>query len=166
MTVLLCCNMSGTEKLTPLVIGKSKSPRCFKSVRHFPCDYHSQRRAWMTADALKKWLKKLDAKMRAENRKIALFVDNCPAHPKDLDFLTNVRVVFLPPNTTSHTQPFDMRIIKNVKHYYRGRLVRQILNKLSRGTTLQPKDCRVDVLKAMHFLAVSVPVLLVIANDR
>lgn len=30
VTVLLCANMSGTEKLPALVIGKSKRPRCFK----------------------------------------------------------------------------------------------------------------------------------------
>jgi hypothetical protein len=29
-TVLLTCNMMETIKMTPLVIGKSKSPRCFK----------------------------------------------------------------------------------------------------------------------------------------
>lgn len=30
VTILLCCNMSGTEKLSPLLIGKPKSPRSFK----------------------------------------------------------------------------------------------------------------------------------------
>jgi len=32
-TVLLCANMSGTEKLPILLIGKSKKPRCFAGKR-------------------------------------------------------------------------------------------------------------------------------------
>ena len=39
-------------------------------------------------------------------RKIALIVDNCPAHP-DVNDLRAIELVFLPPNTTSHTQPMD-----------------------------------------------------------
>ncbi|KAI8487194.1 Tigger transposable element-derived protein 4 [Branchiostoma belcheri] len=30
ISVLFACNMTGTEKLTPLVIGSSKNPRCFR----------------------------------------------------------------------------------------------------------------------------------------
>ncbi|XP_064467378.1 tigger transposable element-derived protein 6-like [Ornithodoros turicata] len=33
ISVLLCCNMTGTAKLKPLVIGKSRNPRAFKNVR-------------------------------------------------------------------------------------------------------------------------------------
>lgn len=45
ITLALCTNMSGTEKLTPLVIGKSAKPRCFKNVKHFPCEYKSNKKA-------------------------------------------------------------------------------------------------------------------------
>jgi hypothetical protein len=33
ITVLLTCNMMGTIKTKPLVIGKRRSPRCFKGVK-------------------------------------------------------------------------------------------------------------------------------------
>jgi hypothetical protein len=33
-TVLLTCSMTGTVKMKPLVIGKSKSPRFFKEVKN------------------------------------------------------------------------------------------------------------------------------------
>ncbi|GBM19435.1 Tigger transposable element-derived protein 4 [Araneus ventricosus] len=33
ITVLLCATMTGEEKLKILVIGKSKSPRCFKGIK-------------------------------------------------------------------------------------------------------------------------------------
>ena len=32
LTVLLCCNMSETDKCKPMVIGKSLRPRCFKHI--------------------------------------------------------------------------------------------------------------------------------------
>ena len=38
-------------------------------------------------------------KFQKENRKIALIIDNCPAHPTIAD-LSNVELIFLPPNTT------------------------------------------------------------------
>ena len=34
ITVALCSNADGSEKLKPLVIGKSENPRCFKSFNH------------------------------------------------------------------------------------------------------------------------------------
>ncbi|GBM48965.1 Tigger transposable element-derived protein 6 [Araneus ventricosus] len=38
LTVLLCCNADGSEKFLPLVIGRSKKPRCFKNVKKLPCE--------------------------------------------------------------------------------------------------------------------------------
>jgi len=34
LTVMLAANVDGSQKLTPLVIGKSKNLRCFKNVKH------------------------------------------------------------------------------------------------------------------------------------
>jgi hypothetical protein len=48
VTVLCCANMKG-EKPDLLVIGKSKSPRCFRGVGSLPVDYYSNANAWMTS---------------------------------------------------------------------------------------------------------------------
>ena len=32
LTVLLCANANGSDKMTPLIIGKSQKPRCFKNI--------------------------------------------------------------------------------------------------------------------------------------
>lgn len=45
ITVALCTNMTGSDKLTPLVIGKSAKPRCFKNIRSYPCEYKSNSKA-------------------------------------------------------------------------------------------------------------------------
>jgi len=69
----------------------------------------------MSSVLFEKWARDLDKRMRREKRKIAMIIDNCPAHP-------NVELLFLPPNTTSHTQPMDPSILKNLKFHYRHTL--------------------------------------------
>lgn len=103
LTVLLGANADGTDKLTPLVIGKSKKPRCFANIRTLPCDYASQANSWMTTEECTRWLNKLNNKMRIQKRNIVLLFDNCPAHPANVE-LSNVKLVFLPKNTTSMLQ--------------------------------------------------------------
>ena len=53
-------------------------------------------------------------------------IDNCPAHPQIKDLRT-IRLEFLPPNTTSHTQLFDQGIINAFKHRYRAKVGRKYL---------------------------------------
>lgn len=52
ITLLVGANMSGTEKLPLLVIGKSKNPRCFKNAT-IPLDYMANTKAWMTGNILR-----------------------------------------------------------------------------------------------------------------
>lgn len=45
--MLVGANMSGTEKLPLLVIGKSAKPRAFKN-KEVPIAYKANKKAWMT----------------------------------------------------------------------------------------------------------------------
>ncbi len=101
ITVLACSNATGSHKLRLLVIGKSRSPRCFKNVKSFPVDYVSQSRAWMTAELFTDWLKNLDQYFGRKKKKVLLFVDNCPAHPKNVE-LEFIKLVFFPPPPPCH----------------------------------------------------------------
>ncbi|XP_041460886.1 tigger transposable element-derived protein 4-like [Lytechinus variegatus] len=116
ITALVCANMDGSDKMPLLVIGKSKRPRAFKNVKTLPVEYEANKKAWMNSSLFESWLRKLD-KMGRQSRKIAMVVDNCPAHPNIT--LENIELVFLPPNTTSVTQPMDGGIIRNLKLHYR-----------------------------------------------
>lgn len=122
ITVALCASLTG-EKLKPVVIGKSKKPRCFKRIRkeHLPVDYYFNSNAWMNSKIYEDFLKNVNRKMKMQKRKILLFVDNAPSHP-NMD-LSNVKVQFLPPNTTSLTQPMDQGIIQTTKLKIRKRQV-------------------------------------------
>ena len=104
------------------VIGKLAKPRCFKNVKNLPCRYRSQNKSWIDGTLFTEWVWQLDNKFVAEGRKIALIIDNCPDHSR-IDNLQAVELIFLPPNTTSKTQPMDQRVIRSLKAHYRAKVV-------------------------------------------
>ena len=83
-----------TVLLKPLVIGKSKKPQCFYGfeVASLGFDYDFSKKAWMTTSIFTTWLNQLNNRMRFEQRRILMFVDNCAAHP-DVQ-LSYVKLVF------------------------------------------------------------------------
>jgi hypothetical protein len=90
ITMLVATNADGTDKLPLLVIGKSARPRCFKKARTLPLQYASNKSAWMVSSEFNSYIVKLDHKMRAQNRKIALIIDNVGTHKLTHVTLTNV----------------------------------------------------------------------------
>ena len=98
----------------------------------------------MDSQIFEEWVHKLDRAFRMEGRKIALLIHNCPAHPSVSD-LTNVQLVFLPPNTTSVLQPMDQGVTRSLKAHYRGRVIRRLCRALDKTKTL-PK---ISILQAM-----------------
>lgn len=120
ITVLVAANMTGSVKRKLLVIGKSKSPRCFKNIKRLPVNYKANKSAWMTSQIFEEELRKWDSELKG--KKILLLVDNCPAHPAITD-LQNIELCFLPANTTSVLQPMDQSVIKSLKSHYRRRLL-------------------------------------------
>ena len=68
----------------------------------------------MNSKIFEEWVRKLDRKFRVDDQKIALIIDNCPAHPS-ISNLTNVQMVFLPPNTSLILQPMDQGAIRSLK---------------------------------------------------
>ena len=126
ITVMVGANSDGSEKLPLLVIGKSKNPRCFKNVKSLPVDYTNSKKAWMNGDIYTTWLMKLDRRFQRQKRNILMIVDNCPAHP-DVSGLKNIKVVFLPPNTTSQLQPMDQGVIRSLKAHYRSKLLNKMI---------------------------------------
>ena len=80
ITGLAAANAVG-DKLPMFLIRKSKTPRCFKNVSSLPCRYRSQKKSWMDSALFEEWVRELDVKFHKQSRKIALIIDNCPAHP-------------------------------------------------------------------------------------
>ncbi|GBN47868.1 Jerky -like [Araneus ventricosus] len=59
VSLLVCANASGTDKLPLLLIGKSKKPRSFKNinVNSLLVKFRSQRSAWMNSEIFEKWFR-------------------------------------------------------------------------------------------------------------
>ena len=84
------------------------------------------------------WIKAVNSRMAAQRKHILMLMDNASSHRissialekihgLDLFKLSNVLVVYLPPNTTSKVQPLDAGIIAAFKQRYRAHLLRWYL---------------------------------------
>uniref|UniRef100_H2ZRR3 HTH CENPB-type domain-containing protein n=1 Tax=Latimeria chalumnae TaxID=7897 RepID=H2ZRR3_LATCH len=139
VTFLFARNKTGNHKLTPLCIGKSCQPCCFHhtNMKSLPIEYKNSKKAWMTGDIFKDWFfKSFVPSMRCYlcskrlPEKAVLLLDNRPAHPPAESLKTidgNIKVFYLPENTTSKIQPLKQGIIVNFKKAYRKELVTELV---------------------------------------
>ncbi|XP_021711844.1 tigger transposable element-derived protein 1-like, partial [Aedes aegypti] len=125
ITLLFCSNASGDKQLKPLLLHRAMKPRAMKKVdfNKLPVHWRSNPKAWVTKQIFQDWFENLfvpEVKEYLEGKglefKALLIVDNAPGH-SILDH-PQVKVVFLPPNTTSLIQPLDQGIISTFKKPY------------------------------------------------
>ena len=64
--------------------------------------------SWMTAELFEERVRQLDRKFSAANRNIVLITDNCTTD-LHVEQLNSIELIFLPPNTTSHTQLMEKK---------------------------------------------------------
>lgn len=151
LTVMLCCFADGTfEK--PIVIGKSQKPRCFKkmNVDKLPVIWKANKKAWMKTDIMEQWLIRFNRKMSVQNRHILLFMDNATSHP-NLS-LSNITLVFLPPNTTSRIQPLDQGIINSFKIHYRTKVMKRLLSRIDEVSNVFELAKSINCLDAIYWI--------------
>ncbi|XP_067826762.1 tigger transposable element-derived protein 3-like [Heptranchias perlo] len=156
LTVLFCCNMTGTEKTKLLLVGKCRNPRCFQGISpsSIPVTYTSDHSAWMTATIFVEWLKDFDQEMKRQRRNVALLLDKCSAHPSNVT-LQNVKVFFLPSNVMSLIQPLNWGIIRNFKALYRRRMIQKIINVIDEKVQATATVIRktISLLDAVHMMS-------------
>ena len=107
-----------------MIIGNAHRPRAFKKKtgQELGFDYWSNKKAWMNTSLFFDWLKRFSMFIaNSHNRKVILLLENASAHGnvETLPPLTNVEILFLPPNTTAKLQPMDAGIIACLKRGYR-----------------------------------------------
>ena len=139
ISVLACANADGTHRLVPMVVGKSKKPRALKNLSQPPCHYTGNKTAWFTQEIFTKWFhekfvpavitfQREELGIAKENVKAILLLDNAPAHPAERNLVGldgRIKVIYLPPNTTSLIQPMDQGVIESCKRGYRRRFQRE-----------------------------------------
>jgi len=140
VSLLVGANASGDYKIKPLLINRAASPRCFKQqvMSDLPVYWASNKRAWMTRDVFKVWLKDhfvpdVTKYLTEKNKevKILLLLDNASSHSSNDDeiceMFPNLRMEFLPPNTTALIQPMDQGVIANLKRVYLKKTWTQVI---------------------------------------
>lgn len=147
ITGLAAANAIG-GKLPMLVIGNASNPTCFNGIKTLPCRYRAQKNSCMDSEIFEEWVRELNTKFKAEKRKIALIVDDCPAHP-NVAGLSHIQLLFLPPDTNYVSQPMDQGVIRHLKAHYRKRLVTDMIRHLDR----KERPFKLSLLHAMQLLA-------------
>lgn len=94
------------EHLSMFIIGKSKLPKCFENITQLPCQY--QKPEMDDWKLFKEWVKVLDGSFRAPGRNAVPLISNCLVHLQTED-LSNIGLIFLPPNTTSDVSSNETR---------------------------------------------------------
>ncbi|GBC46309.2 CENP-B homolog protein 2-like [Rhizophagus irregularis DAOM 181602=DAOM 197198] len=152
VTILLCSNATGREKLKPVFIHKYKNPRPLKNLpkSSLPVEYYWNIKAWMQVSIWNDWIRQFDATMRLKGRKILLLVDNAPVHAlyEGVE-LTNIEIKFLPPNTTAHLQPCDKNIINSFKAHYRKLLLKNRIKAFDYQQETGNSKSPIDIKKAI-----------------
>lgn len=153
---LMLCAFADAVMEKPLVIGRSKSPHCFKNVDviGLPVIWYHNKKAWMTTKIMEDWLIKFNESMKQQNRNILLFMDNATSHPHLR--LSNIKLAFFPANTTSVLQPMDQGIIYTTKHYYRRRVLARLCREMESAENVSDLCKTINVLDAIMWLASAV----------
>ncbi|XP_023242991.1 tigger transposable element-derived protein 1-like [Centruroides sculpturatus] len=135
----------------PLLVYCSENPRTLKnkSKSDLPVIWKSNRKAWVAASLFEDWfghhlIPEVERSCQSKQIpfKVMLIIDNAPCHT--LATLTNfdprVKVVFLPPSTTSLLQLMDQGVIKTFKAYYTRRSFAHLHGAMRQNNELSVKD--------------------------
>ena len=103
LTVAFVVNADGKKVDEPVIIWKSKNPRCFKNLkgpdhsRPLGVLCFASNKAWMNSEIMPDVLKRLNRKMKMQNRNVVLFLDNGTSYQESTEKnLSTIKLVFLP----------------------------------------------------------------------
>ena len=158
ITVAIFVSADGGKVGKPIVIWRSKKPRCFRlasaSDKLAEVSYFDDSKSWMQMEIMEKVLDTLHHQMRKQGRKVILFLDNATVHLTSLiDMYSNIKISFLPKNTTSRLQPLDAGIIQSFETKYREKLMRYVIARINDDLTASEIAKGIDILQAITWVA-------------
>ena len=145
-SLCLTMNAAGTCRLKPTVIYRAKKPRAYKRQDMNKLNVHwmTSKKGYMSAKLSQDWMKDTFIpqvkKFCSHNNirfNILLFLDKAPGHSPLLQTDPNIKVEFLPPNTTSLIQPLDQEVISVVKAKYSKHQLRTLKDATKDDEVLQ-----------------------------
>ncbi|XP_015114899.1 jerky protein homolog-like [Diachasma alloeum] len=142
ITLMACSNASGTCKFPLVIVGKFPKPRAIKDIMKLPVCYRNQMSSYVTGGIFRDWFNqefcptvKEFLVSRGIPPKAVLFMDNWLSLPQEMKS-QEVRVEFLPPDTTAMLQTFDQGWMRNLKVSYRQQLMKFIMGSVNAGGSL------------------------------
>jgi hypothetical protein len=141
ISLCFCTNATGSDRLPLWIIGKHKTPRALKnvSVRTMGGQWRWNSKAWMNTAIMSEWLQEFYRHI-GNTRQVLLTMDNFSAHYTAVELHpppSNIKICWLPANSTSRYQPLDQGIIQNCKAFYRRHWLRFVLQAIKEGTDPQ-----------------------------
>lgn len=135
LTIMVCTAADGSK--APLsIIGKSKTPECFRyeldNPSKLPMAYKDQSNAWFDREVTVWWITHVFWPWHVRkfgDLKAVLLLDNCSANTNlgETKLPKKLIIRFFPPLVTSHHQPADMGIIATIKVGYRTLMLVRLL---------------------------------------
>ncbi|XP_015429685.1 PREDICTED: jerky protein homolog-like [Dufourea novaeangliae] len=163
VTVMACCNATGSLKMPLLIVGRHQKPGPLKNLMPhlLPVKYISQSNACMNITIFETWFKEdfvpnVVTFLRSKGlpEKAILLHDNAKSYssPKILS-VGGIRAISLPPNVTSLIQPLDQGIIAAMKRRYKTKLLRYILNAQNNGQDYNDAMKSFNIKYAINFIS-------------
>ncbi|KAK8724785.1 hypothetical protein OTU49_010919 [Cherax quadricarinatus] len=155
LTILICGNMTGTEKFPLLVVGKHPKPSSFRHVKSLPVQYVANQKAWMTSDSFGAWLQDVDSWFVQQGRRVVVIASSLPIHSKPPGGLRSVRLVTAPQGFLG---PMRHGVVTTFKRSYRHGILETLVNQLQRDDPTNNKRVRrlntkLTLLTCLHQLA-------------
>ncbi|CDO95369.1 unnamed protein product [Kluyveromyces dobzhanskii CBS 2104] len=158
ITVMLCANLNGTEKMNPLVIGRYENYNTFKNFmaednhtgshdshlgdktgKRFGIVYQSNRKSWLTSTVFHDWLVAFDKRLVSDNRKIWIILDDSCSHRIVNLTLQNIQLIYTSAN--SKFLPFNWGVLEEFKARYRVQQYKALID-LQKNISQSSKDSR------------------------
>ena len=156
LSLLIGSNATGEHRLRYALVRTSKKPRAFVGLnieRDLPVVYYHSKKTWFNSAIFSNWFSNNFVpavciyqevlKISPDEVRAILVLDNAPAHlGEDILFSGEgkIKVLFMPPNTTSILQQMDQGVISAIKRLYIRRYLDEILVVIKDGLV----DNRVD----------------------
>lgn len=133
ITLVICVNSTGSDRLPIWMIGHAKTPRSLRglNIEALGGVWKSNKKSWMTSLIMREWLLHFYSHI-GNQRPVLLLLDNFSAHIQGAELTpppSNIRIQWLPANSTSLFQPLDQGIINTLKIHYRQNWLQYMIQK-------------------------------------
>lgn len=150
LSLVLCTNMSGNEKVPLVVVGKQRKGIELKNAKNLPVLYVSNKHAWLNSEIFNSWLHDMDSWFVQQGRKVILLAPPSPiySHPPKL------RAIKFAVMSPGYPSPLKQIVVPYFKKFYRKKFLEESML-VSSGLRKCPKSfcAQLSFLSCLELLA-------------